>query len=212
MFFLRKLIRRVRSIARMQFTGGTRIIETMQEALQGMRIVKAFTLEDEMRRRLDDERRRGRARVQQDGARRQPRQPADGDARRLRRSRWPSIYGGYRVIETGATPGEFVSFLAAFLLAYEPAKRLARLNIDLNNSLVGVRVLFEMIDSPPTEPDDDDKPPLQARRRRASNSPMCASPTAPASRCCAACRSSPSPARSRRWSGPRAAASRRSST
>jgi len=44
LFFLRKLIRRVRSIARMQFTGGTRIIETMQEALQGMRMVKAFGL------------------------------------------------------------------------------------------------------------------------------------------------------------------------
>src|ERR1700682_145846 len=49
---LRKMIRRVRGIARLQFTGGTRIIETMQEALQGMRMVKAFALEDEMRRRL----------------------------------------------------------------------------------------------------------------------------------------------------------------
>jgi ATP-binding cassette subfamily B protein len=52
-FFLRKVIRRVRTIARMQFTGGTRIIETMQESLQGMRTVKAFSLEDEMRRRLN---------------------------------------------------------------------------------------------------------------------------------------------------------------
>ncbi len=85
--------------------------------------------------------------------------------------------------------------MAAFLLAYEPAKRLARLNLDLNTSLVGVRVLFEIIDSPATEPIDDDKPPLQAHdgarrvRRRAL------SPTGPASRCCAACRSSPSRAR-----------------
>ncbi len=71
-----------------------------------------------------------------------------------------TIYGGYRVIETGATPGEFVSFMAAFLLAYEPAKRLARLNIDLNNNLVGVRMLYEVIDSPPGEPSDDDMPPL----------------------------------------------------
>src|SRR5262249_58720140 len=52
-FFLRKLIRRARNIARMQFTGGTQIIETMQEALQGLRMVKAFALEDEMRQRLD---------------------------------------------------------------------------------------------------------------------------------------------------------------
>jgi ATP-binding cassette subfamily B protein len=71
-----------------------------------------------------------------------------------------SIYAGYRVIDGGATPGEFVSFLAAFLLAYEPAKRLARLNIDLNNNLVGVRVLYEVIDSPPGEPVDDDRPAL----------------------------------------------------
>ena len=62
------------------------------------------------------------------------------------------IYGGWRVIETGATPGQFFSFLAAFMLAYEPAKRLARLNIDLNTGLVGVRILFEIIDTPPTEP------------------------------------------------------------
>ena len=27
------------------------------------------------------------------------------------------VYGGYRVIETGATPGQFFSFLAAFMLA-----------------------------------------------------------------------------------------------
>ena len=58
------------------------------------------------------------------------------------------IYGGYRTIETGATPGEFFSFITAFLLAYEPAKRLARLNIELNAGLVGVRMLFDIIDAP----------------------------------------------------------------
>src|SRR5580693_7572487 len=158
-FFLRKLIRRVRNIARMQFTGGTRIIETMQEALQGMRMVKAFALEDEMRRRLE----KSVAEVQHE---------SNKMARVANRASpvmemlggftvaLATIYGGYRVIETGATPGEFVSFMAAFLLAYEPAKRLARLNIDLNNNLVGVRVLYEVIDSPPGEPSDDALPPL----------------------------------------------------
>ena len=50
---LRKMIRRIYTIARNQFTGGTRILETMQETVQGIRIVKAFTLEDMMRQRLD---------------------------------------------------------------------------------------------------------------------------------------------------------------
>jgi ATP-binding cassette, subfamily B, bacterial MsbA len=157
--FLRKVIRRVRGIARMQFTGGTRIIETMQETLQGMRMVKAFALEDEMRRRLAvsvgevEHESNKMARV---ANRASPMmEMLGGFAIAL-----ATVYGGYRVIETGATPGEFVSFLAAFLLAYEPAKRLARLNIDLNNNLVGVRVLYEVIDSPPGEPNDDALPPL----------------------------------------------------
>ena len=160
LFFLRKVIRRVRSIARMQFTGGTRIIETMQEALQGMRTVKAFSLEDEMRQRLAvsvaavEHEANKMARV---GNRASPMmETLGGIAIAL-----AVIYGGYRIIETGATPGEFVSFIAAFLLAYEPAKRLARLNIDLNNNLVGVRVLYEVVDSPPGEPSDDDRPPLK---------------------------------------------------
>ena len=44
-------------------------------------------------------------------------------------------------------PAQFFSFITAFLLAYEPAKRLARLNIELNSGLVGVRILFEVLDS-----------------------------------------------------------------
>ncbi|HMK71675.1 MAG TPA: ABC transporter ATP-binding protein [Xanthobacteraceae bacterium] len=165
LFFLRKVMRRVRSIAYTQFTGGTRIIETMQEALQGLRMVKAFRLEDEMRRRLAasvaavEHESNKMARV---GNRASPMmETLGGFAIAL-----AVIYGGYRVIETGATPGEFVSFLAAFLLAYEPAKRLARLNIDLTNSLVGVRVLYEVVDSSPGEPSDAEQPPLQLTAAR----------------------------------------------
>jgi ATP-binding cassette, subfamily B, bacterial MsbA len=158
-FFLRKVIRRVRGIARMQFTGGTQIIETMQESLQGMRMVKAFNLEDEMRRRLD----KSVAGVQHESnkmARVSNRASPIMEMLGGFTIALATIYGGYRVIETGATPGQFVSFMAAFLLAYEPAKRLARLNIDLNNNLVGVRIIYEVIDSPAGEPNDDNLPPL----------------------------------------------------
>src|SRR6202034_572058 len=158
--FLRKLIKRVRGIARAQFTGNTQIIETMQEALQGIRMVKAFALEDEMRRRLAAS--VGQVEHQSNKMARLANRASPmmemlgGFAIAM-----AMIYGGYRVVETGATPGEFVSFLAAFLLAYEPAKRLARLNIDLNNNLVGVRVLYEVIDSPSGESSDNDRPPLK---------------------------------------------------
>jgi ATP-binding cassette subfamily B protein len=162
---LRKMIRRIYSIARNQFYGGTRILETMQETVQGIRTVKAFTLEEVMRQRLEanvaelEAESNKWARV---AHRASPLMEALGGfaiAGAL-------IYGGFRVIETGATPGQFFSFLAAFMLAYEPAKRLARLNIELNSGLVGVRILFEIIDSPPTEPNDDDKPELKITAAR----------------------------------------------
>src|SRR5215831_5005780 len=49
MLILRKMIRRIKMIAHDQFTGSARILETLQETLQGMRIIKAFTLEEDMR-------------------------------------------------------------------------------------------------------------------------------------------------------------------
>jgi ATP-binding cassette, subfamily B, bacterial MsbA len=158
-FFLRKLIRRTRTVAYSQFLGGARILETVQETLQGIRIVKAFTLEDEMRARIA----RDIAAVED---------TSNKMARVANRSSplmemlggiaiaIAILYSGYRVAMTGASPGEFVSFMAAFLLAYEPAKRLVRLNLDLNSALVGVRLLFDVIDSPPSEPADTERPAL----------------------------------------------------
>ncbi len=160
LFVLRKLIRRVRTIAKSQFTGGTHLFETLQETIQGIRIVKTFTLEDEMH-----------ARMQKNVA--EVENQANKMARVANRSSplmeslggiaiaLGVMYGGYRTVEMNATPGEFFSFITAFILAYEPAKRLARLNIDLNAGLVGVRILFDIIDAPQSEPNDDNKPVLE---------------------------------------------------
>jgi len=159
MLVLRKLIRRIRAVAQSQFTGGARILETLQETLQGMRIVKSFTLEEEMRARFA---------ASVDGLER----AANKMARVVNRASplmesiagvgfaMAMTYSGYRMMNPSATAGELVSFLAAFAFAFEPAKRLARLNIDLNANLVGAKVLYELIDAPPSEPIDQDEAPL----------------------------------------------------
>jgi ATP-binding cassette subfamily B protein len=162
---LRQLARRVRTVAMSQWLGGARTVETLQEVVQGIRIVKALGLEPRMRERF-------RANVA----------AVEADSNKMARVANRTnplvetlggvavaivmIYAGYRIINTGAAPGEFFSFMTAFLLAYEPAKRLARLNLDLNVALVGVRVLFEVIDAPPTEPAQDDKPALHVTAAR----------------------------------------------
>src|SRR6516164_6527094 len=160
MLFLRKLVKRIKGLAYTQFTGTASILETMQEALQGIRTVKAFTLEGTMRERINEnieavERNANKmARVSN---RSSPLMETLGGLAVA----GGLMYGGYGVVALNATPGQFFSFLTAFLMAYEPAKRLARLNIELNSHLVGARMLLEVIDSPATEVADDDKPALK---------------------------------------------------
>ena len=165
MLILRKLVKRIKGLAHNQFTGSADIMETMQESLQGIRTVKAFTLEATMQRRIDE----NIAIVEKN---------ANKMARVSNRSNplmemlggfavaGCLLYGGYSVVALGATPGQFFSFMTAFLLATEPAKRLARLNIDLNSQLVGARMLLEVVDSPASEHSDDDKPALKLSNAR----------------------------------------------
>ena len=160
MLVLRKLVKRIKGLAHNQFTGTADILETMQELLQGIRTVKAFTLEQTMRERIDAsitavERNANKmARVSNRSSPLMETLGGFAVAGGL-------MYGGYSVVAMGATPGQFFSFLTAFLMAYEPAKRLARLNIELNSNLIGARKLLEIVDSPSSEPVEDDKPALR---------------------------------------------------
>src|ERR1700712_1118171 len=53
MLVLRKLVKRIKGLAHNQFSGTADILETMQESLQGIRTVKAFTLEQTMQERIE---------------------------------------------------------------------------------------------------------------------------------------------------------------
>ena len=44
-------------------------------------------------------------------------------------------YGGYSVINGGRTQGEFLAFLTALFLLYEPFKRLAKTNTAVQQSM-----------------------------------------------------------------------------
>jgi ATP-binding cassette subfamily B protein len=163
--FIRRLIRRIHAIAMSQFTGGAQIIETMQETVQGIRIVKAFTLEEQMKAKFDA----SVAAVEYETVKMARVANRAGPLLETLGGMAIAIgivYGGYRVIVGGASPGAFFAFIAAFLLAFEPAKKLARLNIDLSANLVGVRLLFEIVDSAATEPVDDGLPPLALTQAR----------------------------------------------
>jgi len=156
-----RLVREARKLANSEYRAVTGIFQIAQEAVQGIRIVKAFNLETVMRGRIADaiakveERTIGIARVQ---AMASPLMETLGGIC----IGFVIMYAGWQVLAAGKTPGEFMSFITAFLLAYEPAKRLARLHITLTQSLAGVRRLYHLLDMPAEERDDPNASELDA--------------------------------------------------
>jgi len=59
------------------------------------------------------------------------------------------LYGTSQVLDRGQTPGAFFSFVTALLLAYEPVKRLAKLNANLQEGLAAADRIFWILDQRP---------------------------------------------------------------
>jgi ATP-binding cassette subfamily B protein len=161
----RKSRTRLDRITLMSIKAQSGVLRVLQETLQGMLTVKTFGLEQPMR---------DRAHREIDSAR-----DADEKIAELTWQFTPLIetlsgclvaliilYGSYRIIFAQATAGDLVSYLAAFLLAYEPVKRLARFPLDVVNALPGVRMLYETLDAEPSERADDGKPDLKVTKGR----------------------------------------------
>jgi len=158
---LGKLIKRVRKYAVRSFHGVTRILDIMLEAAQGIRIVKSFNLESLMRERMraavhEVERAANKIAAIQAMA-----NPLSDTLGGLAVS-GVILYGGWRVIEGAQDPGAFFSFIGSLLLAYEPAKRLGRLNLEIQNGLIGVTLMYEVLDAKSHEPRIAGQPALQA--------------------------------------------------
>ncbi len=57
-------------------------------------------------------------------------------------------YGGWRILSGTGTLGEFVGFLAAVILAYQPIRSLGNLNAALQEGLAAVQRSFDLLDTP----------------------------------------------------------------
>ena len=56
------------------------------------------------------------------------------------------FFAGYRSMQGALTLGEFVSFLAALMLAYQPVRALAGINIGLQEGITAAKRIYEIID------------------------------------------------------------------
>lgn len=154
------LVKRVKTYAKRQVVSNAKIGATLQETVLGVRIVKAFGMEPAMQKRMAA----SVAEVQSQSnkiasltARTSPlMETLGGFAIAL-----VIFYGGYAVVELGKDPGAFFAFITALLLAYDPARRLARLNVNLSKAIVGVRLMYELIDEEPDLVKIEDAPALK---------------------------------------------------
>jgi len=58
------------------------------------------------------------------------------------------LYGGMRVASGETTAGTLMSFLAALIMLYEPVKRLSRANNEIQQGLAASERVFEVLDAP----------------------------------------------------------------
>jgi ATP-binding cassette subfamily B protein len=147
---LTQTVGRIRKFVIRGYAGATQIMHTMQETVQGARIVKSFNLEEEMRGRMNvavREVERSSNRVSTGLAMSGP----IADVLAGLAIGAVIFYGSWRITLHSADPGSFFSFVAALLMAYEPAKRLARLRLQLQNGVSSAAMMYEVIDHPAAE-------------------------------------------------------------
>ncbi len=162
---LGRLMGKIRKFARRSFDGSTRIVETLQEAVLGAKIVKSFNLEENMRTRMASairEVERSANRMAITAAISNP----ISDVLAGFAIGAVIFYGSWRVTIQHADPGALFSFIAALMLAYEPLKRLGRSNLDIQNGLIGARMIYEILDRPAVEAVVAGRPPLSVNEGR----------------------------------------------
>lgn len=59
------------------------------------------------------------------------------------------LYGGLQAVGGALSPGELMSFITAFLMSYEPMKRIAKLNNTLQVGFGAAQRIFEVLDTRP---------------------------------------------------------------
>jgi len=156
---VRALLRKARKYMTQELTSLGHIVQTVQETTAGIRVIKAFSLENLLRGRMDKAVRDVEKQANRIARLEAATSPIMETLAGLAIASMLAL-SGVLVLKYGQTPGELMSFITALLLAYEPAKRLARMRVSIETGMVGVRAMFELLDHPLTIVEAPDAQPL----------------------------------------------------
>lgn len=132
-----------------------RVANILHETITGNRIVKAFTMEDYEGNRFRKQATKLYGVVIQDARYRSLQHPymefIGGIAIVL--IIW---FGGIEVIKGNSTPGTFMAFLTALIMAYDPVKGVSKINSTVQQGLAAAARVFTLLDKDPEIADAPD--------------------------------------------------------
>jgi ATP-binding cassette subfamily B protein len=165
LYALRYVSKRLRSATREAVHLNSHVLGAMQETIQGIAIVKAFTMEEELERKVNKLIKGAESRANRIARLSERTSPLTESFAGFAVAS-VLAYAAYRSIYYNVPPGAFFSFVTALLLAYDPARRLARLQVQMERAVVNARMIYELLDMEPRQRDLPDARPLTVTQAR----------------------------------------------
>jgi ATP-binding cassette subfamily B protein len=162
---LRYLSKRLRQATKEAINLNSHVLGAMQETIQGISIVKAFTMERQLEEKIN------KIIVAAEGRANKIARLSERNAPMTESFAGFAVasvlaYAAYRSIYQNVPPGAFFSFVTALLLAYDPARRLAKLQVQMERAAVNARMIYELLDMEPRQRDLPDAKPLVVTEAR----------------------------------------------
>lgn len=147
---LRYVSRRLRSATRESVELNSHVLGAMQETIQGISIVKAFTMEKELGDKVEKLISQAENRANRIARLTERTAPLTETFAGFAISS-VLAYAAFRSIYDGVPPGAFFAFVTALLMAYDPARRLAKLQVHLERAVVNARMIYALLDLQPQQ-------------------------------------------------------------
>ena len=148
LFGVRQIVSHVREIMESQLASTSEIIKIVQETSTGIRVVKAFALEGRMTERMDSA-------IENVERRSNSMTRLEAATSPLMETLAGLVIAGVVALSTleffgqsSSSAGQLMSFITAVMMAYGPAKRLAKMRVSLSAGMRKVEMMYQVLDTP----------------------------------------------------------------
>jgi subfamily B ATP-binding cassette protein MsbA len=155
-FIISRIVKRLKAQALAGQEAYGNMISTLDEALSGIRVIKAFNATDFIKERFNSEN-RVYSKLSQKIARRQQLASPVSEALSITMVAFIMLYGGYMIFNNTSelSPGEFVAYIALFSQLMRPAKAITDSFSNIHSGIAAGERVLALIDEKPSVTDTE---------------------------------------------------------